>query len=316
MKRLVLFVALILGAVLVLPPLLAGPLGWRPEPLPNHPSARSVGLPDGRALNVVDVGSGVPIVLVHGLPGHVGDWAPQIEALRAAGPYRVIAYDRVGFGHSTRQTEEEAPYTYASNARELLGLLDSLDIERAALVGWSYGGGVVQDFAIRHPDRVSHLVLVASVGPELANAGEPAPIDELVTSAFGESLMSWVGSVPPLADAMARQNLAIAFARAEAIPTGFVASTRSALAMPGTTHAWRMESRQSDPSGLLPESIQTPTLVIQGADDYLVPYSVGEDLDRRLPRSKLVPVLSGSHMVPVTHPEVLAAAIHDEIGAY
>jgi len=76
------------------------------------------------------------------------------------------------------------------------------------------------------------------------------------------------------------------------------------------------EARNDDPGALRPSGVRAPTLVIQGADDYLVSYAVGEDLQRRIPASRLEPVLSGSHMLPVTHPDELADAIHEHVRAY
>ena len=72
---------------------------------------------------------------------------------------------------------------------------------------------------------------------------------------------------------------------------------------------------RSDPAGLTPERIATRALIVQGSDDLLVPYAVAEGLDRRLPRSALVGVVGGSHMLPVTHPELIATHLHELAGS-
>jgi len=317
MRRVVLFALLLLAAVIVLPPRLAGSLGWEPDPRARPPVGRAVTLADGRFLNVIEQGTGeTPIVLVHGLPSNAGDWAPTESALAALGPYRVIAYDRVGYGNSTRVAPGEDAYTFESNARDLRELLDALEIGSAVLVGWSYGGGVVQTLAVESPERASHVVLVASVGPPADLPPEPELAERLLVSPLGEPILKWVGSVPPVARALTRQSLAAAFAGEHAIPDGYVDSTRAALHMPGTLHAWRMETLRMDTSALHPESITVPSLVIQGADDYLVPYTTGEDLHARIPDSRFTPVLTGSHMIPMTHPGEIAQAIHELVGAY
>ena len=116
--------------------------------------------------------------------------------------------------------------------------------------------------------------------------------------------------------AVTRGALVQAFALESAIPDGFVDYTRASLALPGTRHAMVRESQRDDPSLLRPSRVAQPSLVVHGADDYVVPFSVGEDLHAKLPESSFVPVLSGSHMLPITHPELLGREIHDFVGAY
>ncbi|MGH0035576.1 MAG: alpha/beta fold hydrolase [Myxococcota bacterium] len=316
MRRLGLVLILALVAVLLLPPWLAGPLGWEPDPRHRPELGRSVVLADGRFLNVIEKGSGTPVILVHGLPSNASELAPLGDAIAAAGPYRVIAYDRVGYGHSTREAAAEAPYTFESNARELAALMDALGISQAVLVGWSYGGGIVMRLAADAPERASHLVLIASVGTDVDPGREHPLAERILVSPVGEWAMNWVGSIPPLADGLARQALAGAFAREEAIPDGWIEASRASLAMPGTLETWRLETRRMDRTRLHPERIDTPALVIQGADDYSVPYTTGEALHAALPNSRFEPVLSGSHMIPVTHAETLAARLHELVGAY
>jgi pimeloyl-ACP methyl ester carboxylesterase len=316
MRRLVWVLGVALVAAVVLPPWLAGPMGWEPDPRFRPALGRSVALADGRLLNVIEQGEGTPVILVHGLPSNATELAPLADALAAVGPYRVITYDRAGYGHSTREPAAEDPYTFRSNAGDLEALMDALEIDQAVLVGWSYGGGVVQTLAVMAPERVTQLVLVASVGPEVDPSREQPLAEKILVSSVGEAAMSWVGSIPPLADGLTRQGLAAAFAREEAIPDGWLEETRAALAMPGTVETWRLETRRADLSTLHPESITTPTLVIQGADDYLVPYTTGEALHAAIPQSRFAPVLSGSHMIPVTHADVLAREIHESVGAY
>lgn len=316
MRRLAWFLLAVIVAALVLPPWLAGPLGWEPDPGARPEVGRAVALPDGRLLNVIDEGSGTPVVLVHGLPSNATEMSALQDALVAVGPYRVIAYDRAGYGHSTREPAADAPYTFRSNARELEGLLDALGLPEAVLVGWSYGGGVVLRMAETSPERASRLVLLASVGAEAEPGREEPVAEQILLSSVGSWAMRWVGSVPPLADALTRQALTEAFAREEAIPPGWIERTRAALAMPGTVTTWREETRRMDRSKLHPGAVEVKTLVVQGADDYLVPYTTGEALHAALPDSQFEPVLSGSHMIPVTHAEEVARSIHEFVGAY
>ncbi|HBM59354.1 MAG TPA: alpha/beta hydrolase, partial [Citreicella sp.] len=89
-------------------------------------------------LHVEDSGGpGRPVVLIHGWPLSGAAWAPQVAALQDAG-YRVISYDRRGFGRSDKP---QSGYDYDTLAADLAGLLEDLDLRDVTLVGFSMGGG-------------------------------------------------------------------------------------------------------------------------------------------------------------------------------
>ncbi len=308
MRRVLLWSVVALVLVAILPPVGRAIFGWGPDESVRAPEGKSVAIGGGLEINLIDVGEGPPVFLVHGLPSCAGDWAGTVAELAAAG-HRVIAYDRIGYGYSSRSEATLDRYTYDSNAHDLLALMDALDIERAALVGWSYGGGVVQLVAQVAPERVSHLVLIGAVGPTLA-AEEPEPLDVIVASPLGSAILSWVASVPPLSRITTHGSLVQAFAREDAIPEGWTEYTRAMLGMPGVLRTFALEMRRNNLSGFRPEEIAVPALVLHGSDDYLVPLSVGEALDRRLPNSTLSVVPEGSHMLPITHPKLVAEQIH------
>jgi 2-hydroxymuconate-semialdehyde hydrolase len=245
---------------------------------------------------------------VHGLPSNIGDWAGVPAALAALG-HRVVVYDRAGYGWSSRPPVAGDTYTLDSNARELGALLDQLGIARAALVGWSYGGGIVQTFAVAHPERVSQLVLLGSVGPAIGD--EPTDfIGKLGRSPLGPPLFHYVTSVPPLGRGVLAGALADVFSGSAQIPPGWVDRSAAQMALPGTIDSWLAEERNDGYSKLRPEAIQAPTLVLHGGDDRAVRIAVGEDLARRLPHGRLVVVEGGSHMLPVTHTERVASEVH------
>ena len=106
-----------------------------------------------------DVGSGAPVVLVHGLGGNWQNWLANIPALAAH--HRVVALDLPGFGHSSGYAGQ---VTMARYADTLVELLDQLDIPAATLVGNSLGGLLTIEAAVRHPERVTAAVLVCSGG--------------------------------------------------------------------------------------------------------------------------------------------------------
>ncbi len=281
------------------PPLVARLAGFGPDVSLRPPQGRAVPSGNGLHLNVVELGSGSPVVLVHGLPSCASDWATLPGKLAARG-HRVIAYDRIGYGYSSRTPAAAERYTYESNARDLAALLDALGIARADVVGWSYGGAVAQTLAREAPERVSHLVLVAAVGPAQPRDGDDA-VSLILASPVGGLLLGWIASVPPLARSMTHESLVQAFARADAIPPHWTEYTQAMLALPGTFDAFVLEAQRGRSTALEPENIRAPTLILQGTADNLVPPAVAEDLHRRMAKSELVMIPDGSHMLPVTH---------------
>ncbi len=123
----------------------------------------------GASLNVTDTGGdGRPVVLIHGWPQSGRAWDPQVSALTSAG-YRVVTYDRRGFGDSTAQ----GPYDYATFAADLNAVLDALDLNDATIVGFSMGGGEVARYLGTYgSERIRSAVLAAAIPPWLLNSPE------------------------------------------------------------------------------------------------------------------------------------------------
>lgn len=108
-------------------------------------------------IQYVDIGQGVPVVLIHGLAGDYSAWTAQVQLLKDH--YRVIAFDNRGAGKSTQVDE---PISTQDLAKDTLGLMDHLNIPSAHIVGRSMGGAVAQHMALMSPERVKSLVLCAS----------------------------------------------------------------------------------------------------------------------------------------------------------
>lgn len=114
--------------------------------------------PVGRyKLRYLEVGTGTPVVLIHGLAGDYTAWLAQIEVLSKT--HRVIAFDNRGAGRSTQVDE---PVTTGELAADTLQLMDHCKVERAHVVGRSMGGAIAQHMALLAPDRVMTLTLCAS----------------------------------------------------------------------------------------------------------------------------------------------------------
>ena len=110
-----------------------------------------------------------PVLALHGQPGSGRDFEPLGRAL--AGEWRMVAPDRPGWGSRAG----EPARGFAAGADDAVAVLDREGVDRAIVLGFSWGGGVALELARRHPDRVGGLVLAASIGP-----GEPTVADRLL----------------------------------------------------------------------------------------------------------------------------------------
>ncbi len=112
----------------------------------------------GRKLRVARLGSGPPVILLHGYPDNLQVWSELVPLL--AKRCEVIAFDWPGMGFSDAWSGGATPFDFA---RRLLTLMDDWKIERAAIVGHDMGGQPALAFAAEHPERISHLVVMNSL---------------------------------------------------------------------------------------------------------------------------------------------------------
>ena len=174
------------------------------------------------------------------------------------------------------------------------------------MVGHSYGGGTAIVAAQRDPSRIARVVLVGSAGPGLEKTQPPRALARIV---FSAPVLGWLHAVPPLARGVQAAASEQAFS-AGPEPDWWRPLLAANFARPHTATSWRSEGAalagvpMPDPTGLA-----LPALVIHGDDDRLVPVEVGRELARRAPNARLVLVPGGSHMLPITHAELLADEI-------
>jgi pimeloyl-ACP methyl ester carboxylesterase len=165
------------GAVVVAGPAVAsGAIAATQSSSPPDLPSKSI-MVGGFNQNVVDVGSGSAVLMLHGFPNDSTDWRHQIPELVNAG-YRVIAPDLLGLGKSDKPLAPEN-YTTAKDAERALALLSSLGIERARVVGHDRGGGAAWYITAHHPDRVEQLVAL-TVGH--SNGGRNPTIEQMEKS--------------------------------------------------------------------------------------------------------------------------------------
>ncbi len=148
------FALVILAGFLAILPLRAEEL-WKTLPAPQAlpPATESGDAPiNGISVHYAVWGDGSPLILLHGGLGNMEYFGGQIAEL--AKQYRVIAMDSRGHGRSTRNAD---PYSYGLMAKDVIGLMDHLKIDKASIVGWSDGGIIGLDIAMNHPDRLDRL---------------------------------------------------------------------------------------------------------------------------------------------------------------
>jgi pimeloyl-ACP methyl ester carboxylesterase len=261
-----------------------------------------------RDLFVADRGSGPPVLAIHGQPGLAADWDALLPFLE---DHRVLVVDRPGYGRSGGE-----PLDMATNAELLAELLVERGAAPATVVGHSYGGGIAILLAARHPELVSGLVLVGSVGRAdsvnvvdhalaLPIAGEALTAAGLIT--FGRILPRLRGLVGHLpggrrewleASLPDRRFAEVASRYGRQISRSFVAEQRTLL------------REISDIEAAL-ALVAVPTVVITGTWDVVVPPSVATSIAATIAGSELVTVARTGHFVPRDAPEVVARAVRD-----
>ncbi len=299
MQRFIVAIIAVLFAVIALPPGYYAVFPTQPAEFP--PAGRSIQIADGVAVNALEQGSGALVVLVHGMPGSAYDWKLLSQALAARGR-RILAYDRVGYGHSDARVGGD--FTMLANGRELIQLLEREGECGATVVGWSYGGGASIHAAGMDPSRIGRLVLIGSAGP--ANRGPEQPA--IFAVLFSAPVMNWMAAVPPISRRVQRAMSVWAFS-GQPMPDWWLLRLAGNFATANTRVTYRNELAQYAPDRLDPTPIELPILVIQGDDDRLIPLAVGRGLDRLARHSEFMIVQGGSHMLPVTHAELLADRI-------
>lgn len=209
-----------------------------------------------------------PVVLVHGSPGSAEGFKDFAPLLRDAG-YVVYALDMAGFGDSERWTGD---YSIERNGSALLAWLEAMGIPRAHLVGWSLGGGCVLHASADDATRVSSVTLLASIGTMEAE-GSGSYGFERAKYALGFFAAVVVPELVPHFGALGDRAHRFAFVRS----------------------FWDTDLR---PMRALLQRISTPTLIVHGRRDPLVP-AWGAELNRALiPTSRLV-MLDASHFLPL-----------------
>ena len=215
----------------------------------------------GMKTNYLEAGSGPAVVLIHGSGPGVTAYANWRLVLPALAPrFRVIAPDMAGFGFSERP--EKADYGVDLWSEQVAGLLDALGIERASVVGNSFGGAIALRLAARHPDKVAKLVLMGSMGIDF-------PITEGLERVWGyePSFENMRGVLDVFAydRALVPDELAEVRYRASTQP-GFQESYSAMFPAPRQRWVDAMRTPDDDIRAL-----PNQTLIVHGREDQVIP---------------------------------------------
>jgi 4,5:9,10-diseco-3-hydroxy-5,9,17-trioxoandrosta-1(10),2-diene-4-oate hydrolase len=269
----------------------------------------------GRQVNVIDLGSGPPLVFIHGLSGSWQNFLEQLPVF--AREHRVIAFDLPGFGESDMPDEK---ITIRGYGEWVAALLDELGVGTAAVVGNSMGGFIGIELAIRFPQRVERLVLVSAAGLSIEYLRNERAL--AVLNAFDNRLAAYTGWLATKSDALARRP------RARQMIFGIVAAHPDRL--PGPLVAEQV--RGSGKAGFIPAldaltdypirnrlgEIACPVLIVWGAKDKLVPARDADEFARLIPNSRKVVWQDTGHVAMLERPaafnRLLEAFLAEEPG--
>lgn len=257
-----------------------------------------------------DHGSGQPVVLIHGYPLSGTSWEKQTTAFLAAG-YRVITYDRRGFGKSSQPT---TGYNYDTFAEDLHKLLSHLELRDFVLVGFSMGGGEVARYVGKYGSKgVSKAVIIGGVPPFLLKTPDnPEGIDGSVFEGIKQAVSAdrYAFFTEFFKNFYNTDKLLGKRISEPAIQASWnIAAGASATASPACVPTWHEDFRQDV------ARIDVPTLVIHGDSDRIVPLSASGNRTAKLIKgARPVVVKDGPHCVPWTHAQEVNAELLNFIG--
>jgi pimeloyl-ACP methyl ester carboxylesterase len=221
-------------------------------------------------------GTGDPVLLIHGGLGHADVWGFQVPEL--AKTHKVIVADSRGHGRSTRSDQ---PFGYRLMADDYLALLDHLQIDKVALVGWSDGGIIGLDIAIRHPERLSRLfAFAANYDPSGLKASvADHPTFGAYVDRAGEDYRR-LSPTPDQYDAFVEQ----------------------------ISRMWATEPNYTKDQL---RGIAVPTTIFDGDHDEAIEPAHTEEMAKLIPGAQLVIMADASHFAMWQHPEAFRAVVEE-----
>ncbi len=253
-----------------------------------------------------DQGTGQPVVLIHGFPLNGESWGKQAAALLDAG-FRVVTYDRRGFGDSSKAG---AGYDYDTFAADLHALMEDLDLRDAVLVGFSMGTGEVVRYLSRYgADRVAKAVFIGCLQPYLLqtedNPGGAGPqefFDGISADVRADRYAFLTGFFTNFYNL--DENLGARISQ-EALDASFQVGNRAGnVAIAAAPLTWPTDFREDIPA------VTVPALIVHGTADNILPIDVtARRLAALLPEADFVEIDGAPHGLLWTHADEVNAAL-------
>jgi pimeloyl-ACP methyl ester carboxylesterase len=249
----------------------------------------------GTTVNYVELGEGVPLLLVHGLAGSWQNWLETIPHF--ARTYRVLAPDLPGFGASPMPPD---PISIPGYGRLVDGFSEAVGVEHGVLVGNSMGGLIAAETAIQHPRRVDKLVLVSAAG---ITAEHQRNERALALMRRFEATLTWASTHPSprfLMRPRARRSLSLVFAHPEKLPGPLLVEQAKGSGKPGFIDA--LDALSDYPPRDRLQRISVPTLIVWGDRDKLVPLRDADVFEELIPNARKIVYDDTGHVPMLERP--------------
>jgi pimeloyl-ACP methyl ester carboxylesterase len=227
-------------------------------------------------------GNGEPLLLITGFSGDLYNWKKTIPLMDR--DYNIIIFDNRGSGHTECPS---SPFSMADLADDAVGLLDALGIAKSHVLGWSMGGNIAQEVALRHPDKVGSLVLMSTYmkEPDRSRFAIDAMIHSVREGAsmetFQTMMQTWCST-----EMFFRGKQSACELGSECDINVLDGFTRQKKALDDYDSHDRVHQ------------IRMPTLVVHGDEDIMVPISFGEELVAMIPHSQFEIIKGAGHFLP------------------
>ena len=244
-------------------------------------------------------GRGEPLVLVPGFGTGLWIWYRQVPAF--AERFRAIVFDPRGVARSRAADE---PFTMRDLADDLAALLEALQVERAHVLGASFGGFVAQEFALAYPARTRSLILSCT---SYGGAGHVPPAPETLAAIASTKGLNTGERV--------RENLLLAFSRRfvreQPEEVERVISLRAENDVPEHAYLRQLQAAVAFDAAARVGGINAPTLVVTGDEDVIVPHENSVNLAAAIPGAALRVVGGGSHTFFIERPDEFNRAVFE-----
>ncbi|MGD1903473.1 MAG: alpha/beta fold hydrolase [Geitlerinemataceae cyanobacterium] len=259
--------------------------------------------PDGQTIHTAIAGTGAPLLCLHGHPGTGACFDPVMEPLRDR--YRIVAPDLRGYG----QSPTKSPFEMEAHIGDLISLLDRLELDTCTIVGWSLGGIIAMELAIRYPDRVNALALIATAARPRSDHPAISPIALGMTAIAGltSAIVPAAGFLPAIA-----QRSLLRYLISQHTPTSYknIGQYGVAAFQQTTTFAHQalnaaIRQRYDREADL--GAIACPSLVVAAADDRHICATASRRTAERLPNCEWIYYENAAHLFPWEMPDRLRA---------